>query len=546
MSQLSTATKKLILQHQLGLDSLKATEGTTTIHVDEVASKVAAFYEKIRGIIDWREEHLLKRGAIQRMLKRRFWVGIEMLQQDATQESIAEPLVFELIRGGHYPNDKIAETKITDVQKIIDKYIFILRNMPQAKSGEEILQFYNWFLSIAACEIEETLSSSYKERVLIDYMFELMKERIILNEGVIRIKPLKEEEKDIQIYIAVQRALFKLDTPIIGYHLLKYQYPSWRNINQEELTDIAKNILLIRKKIERNLAHPLADKFYQICEKYDTPYLLLGDILSSEGGEKAIQILSEPTILENSVRNAYNKRLSTLKSRLYRAAFYSTLSVLLTNAFSVFILEIPLAKLIYGVFSTSPFLTISVDIFAPTILMFLMVVTIKPPPKNNINVVVLETMKIVYPKEKPDVYEIRRSRSKGLIIKFIIGLIYLAAALTSFGIIYWVFHLARFPVTSVIINVMFVALIMFTGLAIRRRGEELTVEETTRGLLQGFIFDIFSLPVASTGQWLSNKWKRYNIISAFFSALIDMPFMIFVEFIEQWRYFLKEKKEKIH
>jgi len=27
--------------------------------------------------------------------------------------------------------------------------------------------------------------------------------------------------------------------------------------------------------------------------------------------------------------------------------------------------------------------------------------------------------------------------------------------------------------------------------------------------------------------------------------LIDMPFLVFVEFIEQWRYFLKEKKEEI-
>ena len=39
-----------------------------TIHVDEVASAVAAFYEKIRGVVDWREEHLMRRAAIERML----------------------------------------------------------------------------------------------------------------------------------------------------------------------------------------------------------------------------------------------------------------------------------------------------------------------------------------------------------------------------------------------------------------------------------------------------------------------------------------------
>jgi len=545
MVEISQATQKLIQRYQAWYQSQQIQQGIATIHADEVASAVAGFYEKIRGIIDWREEHLLKRGAIQRMLKRRFWVGVDILQQNATQESIAEPLVMELIRGGHYPNDKLPETKIIEVQKIIDKYIFILKNTPSAKSGEEALQFYNWLLSITACEIEETLSFSYKERVLIDYMFELMKERIVVNEGAIAINPLKEEEKNIQIYIAVQRALFKLDAPVISYHLLKYKYSNWRSVESEELMEIARNMHSLKGKIERNLSHPLADKFYQICEKYDTPYLLLGDILSEKGEEETSKRLSEPAVLENSIRNAYNKRLSTLKSRLYRAAFYSTLSVLLTNAFSVLILEIPLAKLIYGTFSTSPFLTISVDIFGPTILMFLMVVTIKPPPKNNVNVAIMETAKIVYQREKADVYEIRRPRRKSFVTQSIIGFIYLAAALISFGIIYWIFYLAKFPITSVVVNIMFIAIIMFTGLAIRRRSEELTVEETTPGLLD-FIFDILSLPVASVGQWLSNKWKRYNIISAFFSALIDMPFMVFVEFIEQWRYFLKEKKEKIH
>lgn len=545
MPQISEATKRLLSRYQAGEKSNQTTKEVPTIHVDEVASKVAAFYEKIRGVIDWKEEHLLKRGAIQRILKRRFWIGIDILQQNTNQESIAEPLIMELIRGGHYPNDKLPETKISEVQKIIDKYIFVLKDTPTAKSGEEALQFYNWLLSITSCEIEEALSSSYKERILISYMFEVMKEKIMLNEGAIKISPLKEEEKNIQIYIAVQKALFKLDEPMISYHLLKYKYPNWQSIGLEELTEIAKNMHSLKKEIERSLSHPLIDKFYYICEKYDTPYLLLGDILAEEGGERGNKTISEPSTLEESIRNAYNKRLSTLKGRIYRAGFYSTLSVLLTNAFSVFVLEIPLAKLFYGTFSTSPLLTITVDIFAPTILMFLLIVIINPPPRNNINVVVMETTKVVYQKEKPDIYEIRPPRPRGFTTQFIISLIYLITTLVSFGAIYWIFRLAKFPITSVAINIVFVALILFTALAVRKKSEELTVEEIKPGF-SDFIFDVLSLPVASTGQWLSNKWKRYNIISAFFNALIDMPFMVFVEFIEQWRYFLKEKKEKIH
>jgi hypothetical protein len=53
------------------------------------------------------------------------------------------------------------------------------------------------------------------------------------------------------------------------------------------------------------------------------------------------------------------------------------------------------------------------------------------------------------------------------------------------------------------------------------------------------------LPIQGLGKWLSNKWKKYNAFTAIFNALIDMPFSAFVEFIEKWRYFIKERKEEI-
>ena len=155
MAQLSEATQKLISQYNLWQQSQKPKEGTFTIHVDEVASRVAAFYEHIRTIVDWKEEHLMRRSAIIRKLKRRF-LNLE-LNNFSEKEEIAESLILELIRGGHFPNDNIEESKITNVKNVIDKYIFVLKNSLENKKGKAGLQFYNWLLEIAACEIEETL-----------------------------------------------------------------------------------------------------------------------------------------------------------------------------------------------------------------------------------------------------------------------------------------------------------------------------------------------------------------------------------------------------
>ena len=553
MTELSQSTEELMSKYQVWQKSLRPNEGVLTIHVDEVASKVAAFYEQIRTIIDWKEEHLMRRAAIIRKLKRRFLdlelSNFSILDARASSESgapvlenIAESLVLEFIRGGYFPNDKIEESKISEVQKIIEKYIFILKNSPENKKGKTGLQFYTKLIEIAACEIEETLSPSIKEMALIDYMFSLMRDRIKISENIYERNLLKKEEKDIQIYIAVQQALFKLDNPILSYNLIKYKYPYWDNPSSEELLKISQNIYKILSNIENDLSHPLSKKFYAICEKYDTPYLLLGDVLSKEDLEKTSKAIYEPPLLETLIKDAYKKRLGELKTKIKRAAVYYTTSIFVTKILTLIILELIIAKILFN--SQINPLSLVADILIPTLLMAVLVLTVRSPSKKNLHLVFMETMKIVYQKEKTDNYEIKTSKKRGLFTRLLLSLIYLLGAVVSFGLIFLIFNYFNFPVTSIVINFIFIALILFAGTSIQKRSQELTVEEEHEGFLE-FVSDILFLPMADTGKWLSNTWKQYNAIAAFFNALIDMPFSAFVEFLERWRFFLKEKKEEL-
>ena len=61
-----------------------------------------------------------------------------------------------------------------------------------------------------------------------------------------------------------------------------------------------------------------------------------------------------------------------------------------------------------------------------------------------------------------------------------------------------------------------------------------------------FLLDSFSLPFIRMGKWLSAQWTKYNLVLVLITALIDLPFQLFTEFLEHWRTFLKEKKEEIH
>jgi len=537
--ELSEATKGLILQYSISSQQDFPDLKQQTIHVDEVASRVAAFYEQIRTIIDWKEEHLMRRAAIIRKIKRRFF-DLE-INNFSTQNDFAESLILELIRGGHFPNDKIKEIKITEVQKIIDKYIFILKNYPQKQEAGNGLDFYNWMLEVLSCEIEESLNPSVRERALIDYMFKSMKEKIKVSENIYSFSLLKKEKTNTQIYIAVQQSLFKLDKPIISYNLITHQYPEWKNADEKLLLQFSKIIFETWQDIEKNLANPIAKKFYAICEKYDTPYLLLGDILAEKNIQAGTEILN-PEKLESLIRTAYSRRLSTLKERIKRAAIYSTVSIFVTKILSLFLLEVLLAKIMpWENQSTIMFM---VDILVPTLLMFLIVFSIKMPSEKNLNIAIMEIIKIVYNRETPDIYEVKIRPKKGVITRSIISLVYAISSVLSFGAIYYAFSYFGFPISSIFINIIFIALILFAGTAIAKRAEELTIEDEKEGFIS-FLADVFLLPVQGLGKWLSSKWKKYNAIAAFFNALIDMPFSVFVEFLEKWRYFIKDKKEEI-
>jgi len=526
MMELSQATKRLIEKYRIWYRSQKSKENISTIHVDEVASKVAAFYEKIREVVDWKEKHLMRKAAIERILKRRLFLN---------EKDIAPSLVLELIRGGHFPNDQIEESKIEEVKKSIQKYVYIIENIPKTKESE---LFQGWLLSIAACEIEEILSPSLKEKALMEYMEEMMKERIVVKKV-----QMDEKEYSNQVYIAVQRALFKLDTPIITYNLLKRWYPLWLQLNEnsQQLAEIAKNIYSIKKRIEKELYHPLGEKFYKICEKYDTPYLILNDIIvrdPEEVGEK----IKEPEFLEEKTIEAYKKRLKNLKERITRAAVYATLSIFITKILLAIAIEVPFDKYITGEFN---YFVLGLNILIPTLLMCLMVSTIKPPKSENLQEVIMEMMKIVYIQKRKDLYEVRPSTKRGWLMNFIVSLFYILTFIFTFGVIIWGLKQIHFGVISIIIFLIFISLISFAGMKIRERARELEVGRQKENILTMFS-DLFSVPILRMGKWLSQQWTRFNIISILINFLIDLPFQSFVEFLEQWRSFLKEKKEEIH
>jgi len=527
--ELTPSVKKLAAEYQRWHESIQLKEGVPTIVVDEVAAKVASFYEKIRGVVDWREEHLLRKTAIERILRRRMLMG--------AKEDFAEPFVQELIRGGHFPNEHIPIAKIEEVQKIVEKYFYLLKNSPKEETEKVLAELRIWLLSIAAGEIEETLAPPIRERALIEFMVQDMKQKVLIQGG----GTIGEEEINSQIFVAVQRALFKLDEATITYHLLEQRYQNWGTFSGAPLQQLALQLPRVKSELQATLQNPMSERFYQLMERHDSPYLIIGDILTNHPLEFE-QFSQDASALESAVDESYKTRLQKLKGRMQRAAVYSTISVFLTKVLVAFSIEIPIDKYVTGDFNQT---VLWISIAVPPLLMLLLVLSTKTTTEENFKRLMMGVMKITYGKKNGEVLEIPLVRRKGPVLKNFINTIYLLSFLLSFGIMSWVLWQANFSILSTLIFLSFISLVTFAGTKIRQRGRELFIGKEKQGFLYT-IFDLFSLPIIQTGGWLSRQVARYNVLIVIFNFLIEVPFQVFIEFLEHWRTFLREKREEVH
>ena len=518
-----------------------ARRGFTPIHVDEIASRVAGIYEKIRKVIDWKDDNALRRGAVERILKRSLFPKLSGFSvRDINAETLAETVTTELIRGGHLPNDTIPRERIADVATALNKYLYFLEHTSTYTLFEvkQKVNFATFILEIAACEIEEVLTHPVKEYGLIKAMTDILDKRI----SVYPKDRLISKEKYRHIYIATLRTLYGLDDNFIIFQILKQKYSKWENPDPEYLEKVAKQLSDDWRNIQEEIGKPITRKFNAITERMDTVFTLLDDTLESIKEEplKIKKTLENKKKLVKLITSSYENRYKTLKTRLFRLAVFSTLSVFLSNWFTFFLIEVPLARLFYEGFN---FAAAAVDFLVPTAVMFLLVVIIKPPKQENIKKVIPTILGFVYKDEKQEHYEIRIQESKSSIFRVVLMSVYIWTILLVLMGIAYILYVAKLPITSVIFDTFTIALTVFAAVVIKNKSRELNVDEHTN--VQDFLLDIVAVPVAKVGSILARKWKEYNLVAIFFNFIVETPLAFILDFIQGWSEFIKERRAEL-
>lgn len=518
MPTISQPIKELLERHLSYLEKKTLKDEAPKIQVDEVASQIAAFYEKVRNLIDYHEGHLLRKNVIDRALRRRVFL------KDISGREIAEPLVKEVIRSGRLGNVSIPESKVEEIQQIIDVPDRIIDHLEtgQEKDSDELRE---WLLSITVCAIEESLVPREKEMMLADTMFRVLAQNLTVQGGT-----LLTQDTNILLFAAVQKSLLKVDSDQLHYRLFRFLYPNW-SPQDREIAAFIREVAEIRKTLIYYTKHPLLPVFLRLCNRYDIVFHVLGDLVFSA---------RDFNNLESEVETVYRERYVREKGRLFRLAFFSVVSFFLSKILVALAIEIPIDLYLLHHFSMSHAIA---NIVFPPLLMFLVVLSIRLPGGRNLALVTEEIKAVVFEEHKKN-YTVYIPKKKNWLIQLIVKSVYLFVFAASLYAIVKVLLKLGFGAPSIVVFILFTSLVTATGLKIYNRAKEMSLEKR-RARFFGFVLDLFTVPLAAIGRWAIAGLRRFNILVIITNFVIDLPLQLFVELVEHFNEFLRSKKEEI-
>jgi len=527
-----SAIQTIIDEHRSRFIKRPDSQTETYIHVDEIAAKVAKFYERARNIIDYQEEHLLRKGAIERALQ-------QGLIFRGKENNIAEALIKKIIRAGHLPNDKIPERKIGEVQRIIDNLLILLKNIKKNPDlvAAERNNVSEWLVQITASAIEEKIDPPVRERLISELMFQDIRRRLVITG-----KELSQNDKDLQLFIAIQRTLLKADLNQINYRLLKFSYPNWNSLSENELRNIARDLPALKHNIALHLHHPLGPLFFKLCNHYNTVFYLLGDVIfeSEHLIEDTNSLLEDAENLGQHIRQAYKERYRKAKRGLARIAILSVISIFFSKILFALAIEVPIDKYVTGQYSTA---NMVINIIAPPALMLIILAFIRLPSRKNWGLI-MKAVRAVTDKDKSKNIILAVPKKKNILTRYAANSLYFMISVLIFYYTAKLLWLINFSIANTVVFIIFASLVAATGMKVRNRSKDLSLEKEKNSFVS-FLFDVLIMPFVTVGKIILAglaKFKPFVIVIDF----IDLPFNVFIKFIETLRDFIRSKKEELY
>lgn len=496
------------------------------ISVNPVVAELASWYEKFRTAMDYRDDEVILRAAIERILKRRLFMA-------KNGKLISAPLIRELVWARYFADATIPETIVVEVEKAIDLFLK-LEDLVNEKHRINRAKLREWIIHLLSSEIQHILKPNEKENMMSNFIFALFKEKITITDDT-------QENRDIQVFIAVRRAFAKDDLALLRYQLFKQYFGA---LSTNNLASIGERFMEYLKMVDFQFSYPTKDRIFTYIKNEIVPFVILDEVLRTSKENLRVLTHNEEE-LGVKIMEACNTKYRNISGKVKRAIFRSVIFILCTKAIFALSIEGTFERLVYGKIIISSML---INVLTPPVLMIFVGLMVKTPTKENSYKILKKIHQILY-EESPSltttlVIKRKQSKTDPILWTLFITLWIITFVLSFGGIIYLLNILQVNPISQGIF-VFFLAIVSFVSYRINQTAHMYLVRDKKEGL--GTIaFDFFFMPFIYVGRRLTTAISSINIILFIFDFIIEMPFKAIVAFFEQWLFFLRNQREKLY
>ena len=425
-TKLSSVAQELCLAFEAGVKARQKSDQEESVKVSEAISSVANVYEKVRNLIDYKEDHLFRVSAIERFLLR-------LLTLKKNQSQVGESLIKELIRSGYLLDQGVDQSKVKTVNQIMDKYRRLLVSLPIQNGLKK------WLIGIAASEIEKTLAPQIEDDALVAAFYRLISPNVTFPQD-------QEKAKNIQLFICAQRVLLKPSLATLRYNLLLGYLPDWPQADPKEVEVLVTKFPQLAKKIDDQINSSQYERLYYFCRRYAAPFLILRELMLIDPKNNQ-KTLTKPEALESLVLEVCEAKYAETRTKLTRAASRSIIYIFLTKMLFAIFLEIPFELFFFQQVKRLPLV---INTLFPLALMFGFTLTVPRPSTKNSQLIFKKIRGIVYQGTfKTQPFEIKAPSQKSVSLRqAIFRLIYFLTFFISFGLVVWVLSKLDFSIFS--------------------------------------------------------------------------------------------------
>lgn len=496
---------------------------------EPLVGQIASAYEKIRGILDYREAASLRRYAIERFLIRSF-------RPDGHRE-LGARLLKELTLAEYISSDQATQDKADRITEIIKRAQGLYHNLARITSAQEKYGILRQVAAIASAEIERLIGGHESDYVVLArFQSQIWGEL----EPILPAESANRHVLKNRLLIAEAKTLLEADSPMLQLLLLQEFIPGWSELDSATIKTHPELKTVIHT-IDAYLADPETNRLANLIQPISPPYSVLIDLSRSDASELE-KLYKQETLLAESARQIINHKNQHLAQNLARSVVRSIGYLLLTKSILAIILEIPYDAAISGQIHYLPLI---VNLLFPPLLLLGLTSPVQIAGSGNTAKIISILKKILF---EPEIRLLSDETKEQLVEpprhKPATTLALTASIGIALGVVLLILYLINFSWVSMLLFVLFISLVSFLAYRITQNARRLSMIPQREKWWQ-ILVDFFSLPFLQMGKWLTEKLAKANVFLLLIDLLIEAPLKKLLEFLEIWIRFVRQKKQEI-